>query len=429
VQKQSSFHFSSHHSRPDRQASYNEAMKCSGHTDLPLHGGNVPQWLAQRMEALGGAISESIILHYGTDELLSRLADPFWFQAFGCVMGMDWHSSGITTSVVGALKRALRPKAAELGIYVCGGRGRHSRKTPEELASVGEQVGLDANELIRTSRLCARVDNNAVGDGFQLYLHSFIVARDGQWVVIQQGMNNQTGMARRYHWHSLTLKSFTEAPHSGIVGQPQGRIMNLVDSEAVPAQGAILDILRQKPEKSLLEIRKLTMDRQHELGRHCVDLKRLGAVLLMAYERNLSDFASALLMEKLGPRTLQSLALVAEIVHGTPTRFRDPARFAFAHGGKDRHPFPVPTKVYDRTIEVLETSLEKAKLGAKECSEGLSRLHRFVMTVEQTVQPEADFEGLIAHEHRISSSLGGRSVFGPAPRSKSSSQQLRLFEE
>src|SRR3954470_2286718 len=214
--------------------------------------------------------------------------------------------------------------------------------------------------------------------------------------------------------HSQELKSFIQAPHSGIAGQPLGQIMNLVDGGAVPAQGAILEVLHQKPETNLAEIRKLTMDRKHEVSRHCVDLKRLGAVLLAAYERNLSDFASALLVEKLGPRTLQSLALVAEVIHGTPTRFRDPARFSFAHGGKDRHPFPVPTKVYDRTVEVLQTSLEKAKLGDKERIEGLSRLHRFVKSVEHTLQPEADFEELIAHEHRISPALGGRSVFGYA---------------
>jgi hypothetical protein len=254
------------------------------------------------------------------------------------------------------------------------------------------------------------------------------VARDGQWVVGQQGLNDQTGMARRYHWHSQALKSFIEAPHSGIAGQPQGQIMNLVDSQAVPAQGAILEVLRQKPETNLADIRKLTMDRQHKVGRHCVDLKRLGAVLLTAYERNLSDFASALLLEKLGPRTLQSLALVAEVVHGTPTRFRDPARFAFAHGGKDRHPFPVPTKVYDRTVDVLQTAIQKAKLGDKERVEGLSRLHRFVLTVERTLEPEADFEGLIAHENSISSALGGHSVFGLAQPPKLPNEQLRLFE-
>src|SRR5581483_4831398 len=284
-------------------------MKRSGMADLPLHGGRVPPWLAERMTRLGTAISESVVYHSGAGELLARLADPFWFQAFGCVLGMDWHSSGITTSVIGALKRALRPKAAELGIFICGGRGRHSRQTPDELVSVGEQTGLNSDQLIRASRLSARVDNNAVGDGFQLYLHSFIVARDGQWVVIQQGMNDSTRMARRYHWRSAALKSFVEAPHTGIAGQPQGQIMNLVDPQAVPAQSAILDILRDHPETNLREIRRLTMDRQHAVGRHCVDLKRLGAVLATAYERNLSDFASALLLENLGPRTLQSLAL------------------------------------------------------------------------------------------------------------------------
>jgi hypothetical protein len=365
-----------------------------------------------RMAALGGAISESIILDYGKAELLERLADPFWFQAFGCVLGMDWHSSGITTSVMGALKRALMPKAEELGLYICGGRGRHSRRTPEELERVGNRTGLDAGQLVRASRLSARVDNSAVGDGFQLYLHNFIVTREGQWVVVQQGMNDRTGMARRYHWHSASAASFVRSPHSGIAGEPQGQIMNLVDAAAEPAQGAILEILRQPPEKNLREVRKLVMDRRHEVARQCVDLKRLGAVLATGYERSLSDFASALLMEKLGPRTLQSLALVAEVIHGTPTRFRDPARFSFAHGGKDRHPFPVPTKVYDRTVEVLQTSLDKAKVGDKERSEGLARLHKFVMKVEQTLSPEADFDEALAHERRISPAVGGRSLFG-----------------
>lgn len=403
------------------------SMKRSGHADLPLHSGRVPSWLAQRMAALGGVISENIVLDYGKQELLARLADPFWFQAFGCVLGMDWHSSGITTSVLAALKRALRPKAAELGIYVCGGRGRASLKTPAELMVVGDQTGLDATHLVEASRLSARVDNNAVADGFQLYLHNFIVTREGQWVVVQQGMNSQTSTARRYHWHSADLKSFVEAPHSAIVGPWQGEIINLVDREARPAQNAILEILKQPPEKNLQEIRKLVMDRHHEVGKHCVDLKRLGAVLATAYERSLSDFASVLLVEKLGPRTLQSLALVAEVIHGTPTRFHDPARFSFAHGGKDRHPFPVPTKVYDRAIEVLQTSLDKAKLGDKDRGEGLRRLHRFVLKVERELSPEANFEELIAHEHRISHAHGGRSVFGYAQKPTAERQQT-LFE-
>ena len=402
-------------------------MRRSGYADLPLHSGRVPQWLAHRMASLGGAISESIILSYGKDEFLDRLADPFWFQAFGCVLGMDWHSSGITTSVVGALKRALGPKAAELGLYVCGGRGRHSRNTPAELIAVGEKTGLDAIQLVQASRLSARVDNNAVIDGFQLYLHSFIVTSDGKWVVIQQGMNEQTKLARRYHWHSAGLKSFVNAPHSGIAGLHQGEIINLVDREASPAQAAILEILRQPPEKNLKEIGKLVMDRGHAVGKHCVDLKRLGAVLATAYERNLSDFASALLVEKLGPRTLQSLTLAAEVIHGTPARFSDPARFSFAHGGKDRHPFPVPTKVYDRTIEVLQTSLEKAKAGDAERMEGLARLHRFVLKVERELKPLANFDRLMEHERRVSYEHGGRSVFGYEPKPPATSQMM-LFD-
>lgn len=378
------------------------------------------------MASLGGAISESIIVSYGKDEFLERLADPFWFQAFGCVLGMDWHSSGITTSVVGALKRALGPKADELGLYVCGGRGRHSRNTPAELIAVGEKTGLDAAPLVQASRLSARVDNNAVVDGFQLYLHSFVVTSEGKWVVIQQGMNAQTKLARRYHWHSVALKSFIDSPHVGIAGPHQGEIINLVDRDALPAQAAILQILSQPPEKNLKEIRKLVMDRRHAVGKHCVDLNRLGAVLATAYEQNLSDFASALLVEKLGPRTLQSLALVAEVIHGTPARFSDPARFSFAHGGKDRHPFPVPTKVYDRTIEVLQTSLEKAKAGDADRKEGLARLHRFALKVERELKPHANFERLLEHERRISHEHGGRSVFGCEPKPPAMSQ-LTLF--
>jgi hypothetical protein len=404
-----------------------DQMKRSGSADLPLHSGRVPPWLAHRMASLGGAISENIILDYGRDEFLTRLADPFWFQAFGCVLGMDWHSSGITTSVLSALKRSLRPKAAELGLYVCGGRGRSSLNTPAELTAVGEKTGLDATELVRASRLSARVDNNAVADGFQLYLHGFIVTADGRWVVVQQGMNDKTGMARRYHWHSAALASFVKAPHAAIAGPPQGEILNLVDPEAGPAQEAILEILRQPPERNLKEIRRLVMDRGHAVGERCVDLKRLGAVLATAYERSLSDFASALLVEKLGPRTLQSLALAAEVIHGAPARFRDPARFSFAHGGKDGHPFPVPTKVYDRTVEVLQTALEKTKVGDPQRSEGLKRLHRFVLKVERELRPRANFDELVQHENRISHLHGGRSVFGPAPKRPAASQRT-LFE-
>ena len=312
-------------------------MKRSGVADLPLHGGRVPPWLAERMTVLGTAISESVLYHYGAPELLSRLSDPFWFQALGCVMGMDWHSSGITTSVMGALKRGLNPRAHELGIYVCGGRGKHSRKTPDELRAVADRENLNGDELARTSRLTAKIDNNAIADGFQLYLHSFVVSKAGEWTVVQQGMNDATGLARRYHWHSATVRDFTSEPHTAIVGENvyAGAIMNLVDSRAKAAQAALLEITRENPERTLREVPRLTMPAHHDVRGKDIDAKRLGAVLAIAYEKQLRDFANLLLLENLGPRTLQSLALIAEVVHGTPTRFSDPARFSFAHGGKD----------------------------------------------------------------------------------------------
>ena len=226
-------------------------MKRSGIADLPLHGGRVPEWLSQRMAILGTAITEAIIHDYGTSAFLSRLSDPFWFQAFGAVMGMDWHSSGITTSVMGALKRGLASRADELGLYICGGRGRFSRNTPGELRALSERRGFDGEALVRTSRLTARIDNNAIADGFQIYLHSFLVAADGEWAVVQQGLNDQTGMARRYHWHSASVKDFVAEPHTGIVGDHQGTIMNLVDAKAKGAQNAMLAIARERPEKIL----------------------------------------------------------------------------------------------------------------------------------------------------------------------------------
>ncbi len=402
-------------------------MKRSGIADLPLHGGHVPPWLAERMTRLGTGISEAVLYHYGTSELLSRLSDPFWFQAFGCVMGMDWHSSGITTSVMGALKRGLNPRSHELGIHVCGGRGRHSRKTPDELRAVADRASLNGEELARKSRLTARIDNNAIADGFQLYLHSFVVSRSGEWTVVQQGMNDATGLARRYHWHSATVRDFTSEPHTAIVGDSviEGDIMNLVEQRATPAQKALLEIAHEHPERTLQEARKLAMPRHHDVRAKDVDLKRLGAVLAIAYERDLRDFASLLLLENLGPRTLQSLALVAEVVHGTPTRFADPARFSFAHGGKDGHPFPVPLKTYDESISVLRRSLDAAKVGRSEKLDGFARLDRFVRNIEQLTCPQADFRRSLEHEHAISPSLNGRTVFDD--HKKRSARQLDLF--
>ena len=385
-------------------------MKRSGTADLPLHGGRVPAWLAERMTLLGTAIVETVVHDYGTSAFLSRISDPFWFQALGSVMGMDWHSSGITTSVIGALKRGLTPRASELGIFVCGGRGRFSRNTPQELLAIADRRGLDGESLVRTSRLTARVDNNAIADGFQIYLHSFILTANGEWAVVQQGLNEQSGMARRYHWHSASVHDFVCEPHTAIVGDHQGTIMNLVDAQAKPAQESLLDIVRQDPEATLSDARRLVMPSHHDVRPHNVDLKRLGAVLALAHERDLQDFASLLLLEQLGPRTLQSLALIAEVVHGTPSRFADPARFSFAHGGKDGHPFPVPLRTYDESIDFLRNGLDRAKVGDKEKLEGFRRLSRFLENIETQYEPVADFNAAVEHERSISRSIGGRTV-------------------
>lgn len=402
-------------------------MKRSGTADLPLHGGRVPPWLAERMTKLGSAITETIIHDYGTSAFLSRLSDPFWFQAFGAVMGMDWHSSGITTSVMGALKRGLAPKANKLGLYICGGRGRFSRNTPNELRSIAERRGFDGEALVRTSRLTARVDNNAIADGFQIYLHSFVLTSDGEWAVVQQGLNEQTGLARRYHWHSASVRDFVAEPHTAIFGESQGTIMNLVDSKARPAQSAMLDIAHEHPEKTLSEARHLRMPAHHDVRERDVDLKRLGAVLAVAYERGLHNFAELLLLEKLGPRTLQSLALVAEVVHGAPSRFNDPARFAFAHGGKDGHPCPVPLKTYDESLNLLRSSLDAARVGDTEKLNGFRRLEGFVRSVEKQLQPKADLEALLRHENAISPSLNGRTVMDNKRRRYSNQRQGSLF--
>jgi uncharacterized protein len=399
-------------------------MKRSGIADLPLHGGRVPAWLAQRMTLLGAGITEAIVRDYGVSAFLSRLSDPFWFQAFGSVLGMDWHSSGITTSVMGALKRGLASRA-DLGLHICGGRGRFSRNTPHELRAIALTRGFDGEALVRTSRLTARIDNNAIADGFQIYLHSFVLAGNGEWAVVQQGLNAQTGKARRYHWHSTEVRDFVAEPHTGIVGDAQGVIMNLVDAHARPAQHAMLKVVHEQPERILREaaaIRHLKMPDQHDVRAENIDLQRLGAVLAVAYQRDLHDFAELLLLENLGPRTLQSVALVAEVIHGAPNRFEDPARFSFAHGGKDGHPFPVPLKTYDESIALLRRSLDSAKLGDREKSDGLRRLDRFVRQVESQCSSEAHFDEVVAHEHAISLSLEGRTVAGKLP------PQRTLFE-
>jgi hypothetical protein len=404
-------------------------VKRSGVADLPLHGGRVPTWLADRMTQLGTAIVESILLHYGPSAFLSRLSDPYWFQALGSVMGMDWHSSGITTSVTGALKRGLNPRAAELGLYVCGGRGRHSRQTPSELYAVAECRGLDGDALVRASRLTAKIDNNCIADGFQIYLHSFVVAANGEWAIVQQGLNDRSGLARRYHWHSANVRDFVAEPHTGIAGAHQGVIMNLVDPHAAPAREALISMAHADPDVTLQQVRHLQMPRHHDVRAKDVDLKRLGAVLAVAYERDLKNFADLLLVQNLGPRTLETLAMVAEVVHGTPARFSDPARFSFALGGKDGHPFPVPLKTYDESIALLRCSLDRAKLDGSAKIDGFRRLGRFVKLVEEQLEPQADFDALVQHERAISPTLNGRTVFDDESARERRPRQMSLWAD
>ncbi|MGN2250777.1 DUF763 domain-containing protein [Frateuria sp. GZRe14] len=410
----------------------------SGSADLPLHGGRVPRWLADRMTRLGALTAEAIVREYGRDEFLRRLAHPFWFQSFGAVMGMDWHSSGITTSVIGALKRGLAPLSGELGIHVCGGRGKHSRATPGELVAIGEKVGFDGAALAGASRLVAKVDSAAVQDGFDLYLHGFVVTDDGQWVVVQQGMNGERRQARRYHWLSENLKSFVDDPHAAVDGPGQGRIVNLADHRAQASRLAQIELLRtlgpdgiaremaqiegkaapvQSPSDGPLQLGllpHLMMPDHHDVRGSDVVTRRLHGALAAAVENGPRDFTELLQVPGVGARTVRALAMVAEVVHGAPCRFSDPARFSLAHGGKDRHPFPVPTRVYDHTIGVLKSAVENARLGRDEQLAALRRLDEQARRLERHARGPS-VEQYIAGERLRSHEYGGRSVFGWEP--------------
>ncbi len=393
----------------------------------------MPPWLGNRMTTLGALIAEAIVHHYGRDEFLRRLAHPFWFQSFGAVMGMDWHSSGITTSVLGALKRGLKPRSKELGLHVCGGRGAQSRKTPDELVAIGDRVGIDGAGLAKTSRLVAKVDSAAVQDGFDLYLHGFIVADDGHWVIVQQGMNGDKRQARRYHWLSEGLESFVNSPHAAIEGRSQGEIVNLADRRAEKSRRGQLDLLATLgPDRIIREaaalalatdpapapepaeqpmLPHLIMPAHHDVRESDINMKRLHGNLAAAADRGPVDFEDLLLVPGVGARTVKALALVAEVVHGAPCRFSDPARFSIAHGGKDRHPFPVPLKVYDETISVMKSAVLKGKLGREEELQALRRLDDQSRSMERYVTGP-DLKEIVAGEFRQSSDFGGRSVFG-----------------
>jgi hypothetical protein len=385
------------------------------------------------MSALGRVIAEAIVHEYGRDELLRRLAHPFWFQSFGAVMGMDWHSSGITTSVIGALKRGLAPIQRELGVYVCGGKGAQSRRTPHELREFGDMSGIDATPLVRASRLVAKIDSAAVQDGFDLYLHAFFATADGHWCVVQQGMNEDLAEARRYHWQSDALPGFFQSPHAAIEGRNVGAIVNLADVRAERNRAAGLELVHGGPDRTMAVLRRfrqsgnaamslfpetetaapplphLQLPHHHEVRASDVMLKRLQGTLAAAADAGPKDYAELLLTPGIGARTVEALAFVAEVLHGAPSRFSDPARFSLAHGGKDGHPFPVPIKVFDETIRLLKRAVDHAKLGSSEGLAAIRRLDAQARMLDSKLSSPT-FEAFVANERSKSGSLGGRMV-------------------
>lgn len=331
------------------------------------------------MKQLAPAIVEAMVIEHGRRTFLERLSDPNWFQAFGCVLGFDWHSSGVTTTVCGALKEGLAPRAADLGLYVAGGKGKTSRATPNELIAVGAQLGIDGDRLAYNSRMAAKVDSAAVQDGFDIYQHSFFVSSDGEWAVVQQGMRDADGTARRYHWLGSRVSDFVNEPHAAIASDARDQlVLNMVASESAGARVSSAEFARQEPRLVDREIaRFVTLELP---SRHWVDVKKdinpahLRKVLLSTYEASPQSFEQLLAVPGVGAKAVRALAMVAEVVYGSPVSMKDPARFSFAHGGKDGHPYPVNREVYDDSIEWLRDAVNKARLGRGDKLNALKRL-------------------------------------------------------
>ncbi len=389
-------------------------------------GGGIPPWLFSRMKQLSLAVVEAILVEYGHQAFLSRMSDPFWFQSFGAVIGMDWNSSGVTTAVLRALKEGIGPHGSSLDLYICGGKGKESLQTPDELLRIGDATGLDGHALARSSKLVAKVDNTAVQDGFQLYLHSFLLSGKGDWTVIQQGMDGPHQRARRYHWQSQGLTSFVEEPHTAVCGDNQGDILNLTAREADKTRSGILNLAREQPDTTLKDVRKMVLPRNSLIKATDVDLKRLSSILHLAQASPAETFEDLLLLRGLGPRTLQSLTLVSEVIHGTPSRFSDPARFTFAHGSKGGRPFPVPVRVYDETIETLRKALDLAKIGQSDKQKAIRKLSQLAQEAEKGFEPEESLSDLLEKENRDSWRYGGRTMKGSVPPPQDG--QYRLFD-
>ncbi|MDQ7844199.1 MAG: DUF763 domain-containing protein [Armatimonadota bacterium] len=358
-------------------------MRRTGTAVLPLHGGRAPRWLFERMTRLARAVVAALVEDGGPEVVLRRLSDPFWFQALGCLLGFDWHSSGVTTTVCGALKEGLRGTERDLGLLVAGGKGRASRRTPEELRAYGDRFGLDAPALVYASRLSAKVDNNAVQDGYQLYHHTFFLTTSGQWAVIQQGMRPEDRTARRYHWLGERVESFVREPHAAVCCDLRAETLNLVAAEGEEARGAMAALARRPAGElanHLERLSHLALPSRHAILARDLNPARLSGVFLHTYEAQPQTFEALLGLPKVGAKTLRALALLSELLAGAPLSWRDPARYAFAHGGKDGIPFPVDRLTYDRTTGILEEAVRRARIGEPERLRALRRLQAFVAT-------------------------------------------------
>jgi len=384
----------------------------AGTMGLPLHFGKMPAWFTEKMGLMGNAIVESVVDNYGKSEVLTRMSDPNWFQALGAVMGMQWNSSGVTAAVLGSLKPKVNPKAQDLGLYILGGKGKYGWSVPNQVQRLSDKHSLNGDELVKSSQLTRRVDNNAVQDGYNLYQQYFILSDEGEWTSITQGMNTNTRRARRYHWHSPSVRSFVDTPHTGIVGKKGKPVLNLTDSKADMLRTNMVGLTKEKPADVLDTYRGITMPNRHDVREKDVNMTRLGSVLNMAYNRDIDNFEDLVMMKGVGPRTLKSLAMVSEVVHGDASRFEDPARFSFAIGGKDGRPHPIDTKAMDETIEMLQTSVDKSKLGDKDKSKAIKRLHRACVDNEKGASPISFLEDLMDFEWNHAENNGGKTFMG-----------------
>ena len=384
----------------------------AGSMGLPLHFGKMPSWFTERMGLMGNAIVESVVDNYGKSEVLTRMSDPNWFQALGAVMGMQWNSSGVTAAVLGSLKPQINPKANDLGLYILGGKGKYGWSVPNQVRRISDKHNLNGDDLAKSSQITSRVDNNAVQDGYNLYQQYFIVTDEGEWTSITQGMNKNTRRARRYHWHSPTVKSFVETPHTGIVGEKGQPVLNLTDSKADILRTNMVGLTKEKPSEVIGHYKDIVMPNRHDVREEDVNMTRLGSVLNMAYNSDIDNFEDLVMMKGVGPRTLKSLAMVSEVVHGDASRFEDPARFSFAIGGKDGRPHPIDTKAMDETIDMLQTSVDKSKLGDKDKSRAIKRLHRACVENEKGASPISFLEDLIEYEWDHAEKNGGKTFMG-----------------